>query len=95
MVVLEEGGRVVFEVRVQPRASRNEIVGEHGSALKVRLQAPPVDNRANEALVALLAESLGVSRGAVEIVAGWTGRNKRVAVRGLGSDQVRKALDVP
>lgn len=95
MVLLEEGGRVVFEVRVQPRASRNEIVGEHGSILKVRLQAPPVDNRANEALVALLAESLGVSRGAVEIVAGWTGRKKRVAVRGLGSDQVRKALDVP
>jgi uncharacterized protein (TIGR00251 family) len=74
---------------VQPRATRSEIVGLHGAALKVRLQAPPVDGAANEALVTLLAERLGVPRRAVRVVAGASSRAKTVEVEGTTEDAVR------
>lgn len=76
-------------VHVQPRASRSEIIGQHGTALKVRLQAPPVDGAANEALVRLLADSLGVSPRAVRVVAGATSRTKTVEVDGTTEHAVR------
>jgi uncharacterized protein len=85
---------VRITVRVQPRARRSGIEGTRGDALKVRLTAPPVDGAANEALIALVAETLGVSRGAVRIVAGATGRDKVVGVRGVTVDRVRQALGV-
>lgn len=81
-------------VHVQPRATRSEIVGLHGAALKVRLQAPPVDGAANEALVTLLAERLGVARRAVSVVAGASSRAKTVEVEGTTEDAVR-ALAAP
>lgn len=93
--VTQRGDAVVFAVRVQPRASRDEIVGEwpgasgEASALKVRLTAPPVDDRANAALCRLLAEALGVAASAVRIVSGERGRMKRVEVRGVTVEQVR------
>jgi uncharacterized protein (TIGR00251 family) len=74
---------VRFAVRVQPRASRSEIVGVHGDAMKVRLSAPPVDGAANEALVELIADVLGVGRRAVRIVSGETSRSKVVEVEGV------------
>lgn len=76
-------GGIRFAVQVQPRASRSEIVGLLGRALKVRLQAPPVDGAANEALVAFLAESLGVKARDVRLVAGATSRAKVVEVLGV------------
>jgi uncharacterized protein (TIGR00251 family) len=76
-------------VHVQPRASRSEVVGTHGAALKVRLLAPPVDGAANDALVALLAERLGVPRRAVRIVAGMTSRAKTVEIDGTTEAAVR------
>ncbi len=95
MDVEEKGGGAVFAVRVQPRASRDEIGGEWPSAgggqaaLKVRLAAPPVDDRANDALRRLLADALGVALSAVRIVSGERSRNKRVEVRGVTAAQVR------
>ncbi|HET7457259.1 MAG TPA: DUF167 domain-containing protein [Gemmatimonadaceae bacterium] len=83
VTVTERGagsGVVRFDVRVQPRASRTEVGGAHGGALRVRLSAPPVDGAANDALVDALAESLGVPRRAVRIVAGATSRAKVVEV---------------
>ena len=74
---------VRFAVRVQPRASRSEIVGVHGDAMKVRLSAPPVDGAANAALVELIAEVLGVGRRAVRIVSGESSRSKVVEVEGV------------
>jgi len=74
---------VRFVVRVQPRASRSEIVGLHGDALKVRLSAPPVDGAANEALVELVADALGVAKRAVRIVSGQSSRSKTVEVEGV------------
>ncbi len=81
-----------FAVRVVPRASRNEIVGIHGDALKVRLTAPPVEGRANEALVAFLAKRLGVRKGQVEIVAGAASRRKMIRVSGVLTQEVEERL---
>lgn len=86
------GTTVRLTVHVQPRASRSEIVGLHGAALKVRLQAPPVDGAANDALVALLAERLGVPRRSVRVVAGATSRAKMVEVDGTTEAVVRALL---
>jgi uncharacterized protein len=86
--VREGKGEIVFQVRVQPRASRNAIEGARDGALMVRLTAPPVEGEANEALVRLLAERLKVPKSAVRILAGARGRWKRVAVRGVTAAQV-------
>lgn len=83
-------GRVRFAVRVQPRASRSEIVGLHGDALKVRLAAPPVEGAANVALVELLADVLGVARRSVRIVSGATARAKIVEVDGASVENIRR-----
>ena len=69
-----------FQVFVQPRSSKNQIAGRHGDALKVRLTAPPVDGAANALCVKYLAKCLGVPKSALEIVAGHTGRTKRIRV---------------
>jgi uncharacterized protein (TIGR00251 family) len=81
--VVEKSGLVSLAVRVQPRARRDEIVGEWQGGLKIRLTAPPVDDRANEALRRLLAVRLNVPLSAVRIAAGERSRTKRVEVRGV------------
>ena len=86
----ERNGCVRFAVHVQPRASRSEIVGLQGDALKVRLAAPPVDGAANVALVELLAKALGVPRRSVRIVAGVTARGKIVEVGGVNVENIRR-----
>ena len=74
-----DDGRLIFTVRIVPRASRSEIVGwTHEGALKVRVTAPPVDQKANQALIKLLSKALGVAKGDVAIVAGRESRNKRL-----------------
>lgn len=70
-------------VHVLPRASRDGVAGLSGDAVRIRLTAPPLENRANEALVRFLAASLGVPRSRVEIVAGRRGRRKVVRVAGI------------
>src|SRR5215208_6435158 len=82
-------GGVRVDVHVQPRASRSEIVGLHGAALKVRVQAPAIAGAANEALASLLADRLGVPRRAVRVVAGENSRAKTVEVDGTTEDAVR------
>ena len=82
-------GRLIFRVRVVPRASRSEIVGEHNGALRVRLAAPPVDGAANEELIHVLAKSFKVSRSAVTIVSGHTGRLKQVSIDGVSESALK------
>lgn len=89
----ESDGGVTFAVRVIPRASRDEVCGVHDGALKVKLTAPPVEGAANAALVRLLAKKLGVSRGAVRILQGEAGRQKRLRVEGADSAMVRARLE--
>ena len=79
-------------VKVQPRASKDEIAGEMGGALKVRLRAPAVEDRANEALVELLAELLKTSRSAVSILSGERSRVKRIEIRGVTRQQILNLL---
>ncbi len=82
LATTEQDGAYLFEVRVQPRASRDRVVGLHGGALKVALCAPPVDGAANDALCRFLARALGVPRRAVTIVRGQRSRDKTVRVEG-------------
>jgi uncharacterized protein (TIGR00251 family) len=82
----------LLSVRVIPRARRSSIDGMRGDAWLIRLQAPPVDGAANEALIAVIATACGVARRAVSIVAGQTSRNKRVRLTGLDEATVRARL---
>ena len=81
-------GTVIFAVRVQPRANKDEIAGEMAGALKVRLRAPAVEGRANEALIEFLAELLKTSKGAVRILSGERSRMKRLEIRGVTKQQI-------
>jgi uncharacterized protein (TIGR00251 family) len=81
--IVERDGAVIFAVRVIPRGTRNAIEGAYGEALKVRLTAPALENRANEALRRLLAECLNVPMAAVRIVAGEKSRTKRISISGI------------
>lgn len=87
-----EGCRL--HVHVVPRATSTEIVGKHGDALKIRLRAPPVDGKANAALVEFLAEQLALPRHAIRIVAGTAGRSKQLAIKGLNAATVAARLAV-
>lgn len=78
-----EDGAVRFGIRVQPRSSRPGVDGLHGDALRVRVGAAPVDGAANEAVIAVLAEALGVARRSVRIVSGTASRTKVVEVDGV------------
>jgi len=88
----EREGTVIFSVRVQPRAKKDEIAGEMGGALKVRLRAPAVEDRANEALVEFLAQLLKTPRAAVRILSGERSRTKRVEIRGVTRQQILALL---
>jgi uncharacterized protein (TIGR00251 family) len=83
---------VVFSVRVQPRASKDEIAGEMDGALKIRLRAPAVEDRANHALIEFLAQTLNTSKATVRILSGERSRTKRIEVRGVTADQVQQLL---
>jgi uncharacterized protein (TIGR00251 family) len=84
-----------LRLRIQPRASRTEVVGLHGDTVRIRLSAPPVDGAANEELIRFLAATLGVPTRAVEITAGHGGRQKTVLVRGVGCAAAVEAMGLP
>jgi hypothetical protein len=88
----QEVGSVTLELLVAPRASRTRVVGEHDGRLKVQLAAPPVDGAANQALVAFLADALGVRQGEVTLLRGETGRRKSVRVTGVAAEVVVERL---
>ncbi len=85
---------LLLPVRAVPRASKNEIQGIHGDALKVRLQAPPVEGKANQALIRFLSEALDISRSQLSIAAGETGRNKSVLITGLSKTELLERLSL-
>jgi uncharacterized protein len=79
-------------IRVQPRAKRDEVAGERAGAVVIRVVAPPVDGKANEAAIRLIAARVGVPRSAVRIVRGEWARDKLVRIDGLSADEARAAL---
>ncbi|MGD9792166.1 MAG: DUF167 domain-containing protein [Acidimicrobiia bacterium] len=87
-----EGG-VLVRVHAQPGATRSQIVGRHGDAIKVKLAAPPVDGRANAELCRFVAGVLGVRPGAVELVSGESSRSKRLRVTGVNPAAALAILD--
>lgn len=89
-----ERGTVVFAVKVQPRSSKNEVAGVIEGALKIRLQAPAVEDRANDALREFLAKLLKRPKSAVRILAGERSRVKRVEVAGVTAGEVEGLIRV-
>ncbi len=92
-VLAQVGDDVVVRVHVQPGAGRSALVGRHGDALKLRVAAPPVDDRANAAVVTLLAELLDVAPSTVSVVAGEGSRLKRCRLAGVELQEVRDRLE--
>ncbi len=83
---------VVINVKVTPRAQQSEVAGWQDDVLRVRLQAPPVEGRANSALRRLLAERLDLAASDIDVISGVTGRTKRVLIQRLSLPEVRSRL---
>ena len=92
IVLTEKDGTVAFDVRVVPRASKSEIVGEHDGPLKVRITAPPVEGAANAELIRLLAKSFGVPRSNVSIVGGESSKKKRIKIENLSQLRFKEVV---
>ena len=90
--IQERDGATVLSVRVQPRARKDELAGEMNGALKIRLQAPAVENHANDALIEFLAELLKTPKSAVRILSGDQSRIKRIEIRGVTGQQIHALL---
>jgi uncharacterized protein len=88
----ETSGGTLLSVKLQPRASKNEIGEPLGDELKIKVTAPPVDAAANQALIELLAETLGCSRGKVELIRGQTSRHKIVMLHGFRPEEVQQKI---
>ena len=84
---------MTFQVKVHPRAKKDALTGIHGDALKLALTAPPVEGRANDAVVEFFADLLRLPRSSVTIAAGQTSRNKVVRITGITADALRQRLE--
>ena len=80
-----EGDNLLLTIRVQPKARKDEVIGPHDGALKIRITAPPVDGKANAHLIKFLAKTFGVAKSRVQLISGETGRNKRLRIQHPGS----------
>jgi uncharacterized protein len=90
--IIDHADGCILNVRAQPGARRNGIVGEHDGALKVAVTAPPERGRANDAVVEVLADALGLKRGQIELLSGAGSRQKRFLLRGVTGQQMRAAV---
>ena len=88
----DSDGATLVRVRVQPRAGRDQIAGERGDALLVKVKAPPVEGKANDAVCRLLAKTAGLSATSAELVRGASGRDKVVRLRGIGAAAAAERL---
>lgn len=87
-----DGDGVMLNLHIQPGAKKTEVVGPHGDALKIRLAVPPVDGKANAALLAFIAAKVGVGKTALELMSGQTSRVKRVCIHAITPQTVLAAL---
>ncbi|MFA5183262.1 MAG: DUF167 domain-containing protein [Syntrophales bacterium] len=81
---------VLLKLKVLPRSSRCEIIGCHGDALKIKVTAPPLEGRANEEIIEFLAETLGIKKGQLAIVAGHKSQHKTVAITGCNGRELER-----
>lgn len=90
--IIQKDQGIILPVRAQPGAKRNCMVGEHGGALKVAVQAPPEDGKANDAILDLLRKSFGISKQQIELVSGHTSRDKRFLLTGITLEQLQAKI---
>lgn len=88
----QSDGVVLLSLYIQPKASGNQVVGLHDGALKLAITAPPVDGKANAAVIGFLAETLGVAKKDIAITHGHSSRRKQLTVRGLSAEAIRQKL---
>lgn len=86
-------GSLLLNLYVQPKASRNEIVGIHNGALKLRLTSPPIDGKANKALIAYFAKTLKLAKASIIIASGHQGRTKKIQILDLDETTARRLLN--
>ncbi len=91
----KEDGTLILSLYVQPRAGKNELAGLHDGALKLRLTTPPVDGKANKAVIAFLAKKLKLPKSAVILHSGLKNRRKQLQIIGLDEQMVRERLGLP
>ena len=87
-----DGSTLTLDLHIQPGAKKTEVAGLHGEALKIRLSAPPVDGKANDCLIAFLAEALGIPKSRIQLVSGATSRAKRLRIAGATEAEVTQKL---
>jgi uncharacterized protein (TIGR00251 family) len=90
----EKEGYLYIHVKVQPRSSKNEMVGIHGESLKIKLTSPPVEGAANSLLVEFMAKRLGVPKSNIEIVSGGKSRRKTLKIEGMSKAEVSSILGI-
>lgn len=83
---------IILRLRVQPGAKRTAVIGTLGDQLKIAVQAPPIDGKANDALLSWLTQTLSVKRGQVSLISGQSSRDKRVSIKTMQAAQIRAAL---
>jgi len=88
------GESCTIKVRVQPKSSRNQVDGFQDGALRVRVTAAPTEGQANAAVIAILAKTLGVSKSRLEIIRGYSSRDKVISVDALTEQEVRRKIEV-
>lgn len=88
----EDDGEIVLYAHIQPRAARDKVVGQHGDALKISLSAPPVDNKANAALIGFLSSIFDIPKSRIRLKSGEQSRIKRLAIKGLSLSQAQQII---
>jgi uncharacterized protein (TIGR00251 family) len=91
----EKSGALLLHLRVQPNASRSEIAGLHGPRLKIRLQSPPQDGKANRELIRFLSKLLKIPKSSLDLIRGQTSRDKTIRLKDITVDQVTSAVEEP
>jgi hypothetical protein len=90
----DDDGSAVVRLHVQPGAGKTAVVGRHGDAMKVRVAAPPEGGRANDAVVALMAQTFDLKLAAVSLISGQSSRAKRVKIDGIAEEEVERLLEL-
>lgn len=92
LIISEKTDGCLLKCWIQPRSSRNDVVGIHGDALKIALTAPPVDGKANKELLKFLAKYFSLSKSGIQITAGESSRSKTILINGMRKDNIIKKL---
>ena len=86
--------KAVIRVKLLPKSSKNQIVGREGDNFKIKVTAPPIEGRANKALIDLLAKKLAVPKSHIEIISGKRSRLKSIRIEGLAQEEINRALNM-